>query len=88
MTLPLVIVNPASAGNATRQSWPAMASDLATHFGAFNCSFTANAGDGRALAARGAEEGRQLIIACGGDGTIAEVANGILDSGRDVELGI
>jgi YegS/Rv2252/BmrU family lipid kinase len=88
MTLPLVIVNPASAGNATRQSWPAMASDLATHFGAFNCVFTANAGDGRRLASRGAKEGRRLIIACGGDGTIAEVANGILDSGSDVELGI
>lgn len=88
MGLPLVIINPASAGNATRHSWPAMASDLAAHFGAFNCAFTAAAGDGRKLAARGAEEGRQLIIACGGDGTIAEVANGILDSGCDVELGI
>jgi YegS/Rv2252/BmrU family lipid kinase len=29
-----------------------------------------------------------LIIACGGDGTISEVANGILASGKDAELGI
>ncbi|MDT4897186.1 MAG: hypothetical protein QOH25_2263 [Acidobacteriota bacterium] len=87
-SLPLVIVNPASAGNSTRASWPAMASDLATHFGAFNCAFTAKAGDGRLLAAREAKEGRRLIIACGGDGTISEVANGILESGCDVELGI
>jgi diacylglycerol kinase (ATP) len=86
--LPLVIVNPASAGNSTRGSWPAMASDLAMHFGAFNCVFTAEAGDGRRLASRGAVEGRRLIIACGGDGTISEVANGILESGHDVELGI
>jgi YegS/Rv2252/BmrU family lipid kinase len=86
--LPLVIVNPASAGNSTRHLWPAMASDLATHFGAFNCVFTEKAGDGRELAARGAKEGRHLIIACGGDGTISEVANGILESGCDVELGI
>jgi diacylglycerol kinase (ATP) len=86
--LPLIIVNPASAGNATRGSWPAMASDLATHFGAFNCALTEKAGDGRRLAARGAREGRRLIIACGGDGTISEVANGILESGLDVELGI
>jgi YegS/Rv2252/BmrU family lipid kinase len=86
--LPLVIVNPVAAGNSTRSSWPAMASDLATHFGAFNCAFTEGPGDGRRLAARGAEEGRRLIIACGGDGTISEVANGILESGRDVELGI
>lgn len=85
---PLVIVNPASAGNSTRRSWPAMASDLATHFGAFSCAFTEKPGDGRTLAARGAREGRRLIIACGGDGTISEVANGILESDCDVELGI
>jgi YegS/Rv2252/BmrU family lipid kinase len=65
-----------------------MASDLATHFGAFNCAFTERAGDGKLLAARGACEGRRLIIACGGDGTISEVANGILESGCDAELGI
>src|SRR5215212_4788134 len=86
--LPLVIVNPASAGNSTLGSWPAMASELATHFGAFNCVFTAAPGDGRVLAARAAAEGRRLIIACGGDGTISEVASGILESGVDAELGI
>jgi diacylglycerol kinase (ATP) len=85
---PLIIVNPASAGSSTRAAWPGMASDLATHFGAFNCAFTARAGDGHMLAERGAREGRRLIIACGGDGTISEVANGILASGLDVELGI
>ncbi|HEY0379070.1 MAG TPA: diacylglycerol kinase family protein [Pyrinomonadaceae bacterium] len=86
--LPLVIVNPASGGNSTRGSWPAIAADLAAHFGAFNCAFTAAPGGGRVLAARAAEEGRRLVIACGGDGTISEVANGILESGQDVELGI
>jgi YegS/Rv2252/BmrU family lipid kinase len=65
-----------------------MASDLARHFGAFNCALTEKAGDGRRLAARGAVDGRRLIIACGGDGTISEVANGILESGCAVELGI
>jgi diacylglycerol kinase family enzyme len=29
-----------------------------------------------------------LIVACGGDGTINEVASGILESGADAELGI
>jgi YegS/Rv2252/BmrU family lipid kinase len=86
--LPLVIVNPASAGNSTRGSWAAIASELATHFGAFNRAFTERAGDGKLLASRGALEGRRLIIACGGDGTISEVANGILESGCDGELGI
>jgi YegS/Rv2252/BmrU family lipid kinase len=87
-TLPLVIVNPTSARGATADAWPAMASDLRTHFGPFKCVFTERAGDGRRLAAEGALAGRRLIIACGGDGTISEVANGILESGADAELGI
>lgn len=40
------------------------------------------------MAKRGAEAGRKFIIACGGDGTINEVANGILESGEAVELGV
>ena len=86
--LPLVIVNPASAGSATRAAWPGLASDLRAHFGPFNCAFTEQPGDGRRLAANEAGKGRQLIIACGGDGTVSEVANGILESGEDVELGL
>jgi diacylglycerol kinase (ATP) len=86
--LPLVIVNPKSAGGSTREAWANKAADLRAHFGAFQVAFTKAAGDGRALARRYAEAGRKFIIACGGDGTINEVANGILESGRDAELGI
>src|SRR5713226_8114512 len=88
MTLPLVIVNPESAGGATREVWPSIASDLRTHFGSFGIAFTKRAGEGTSLAAEAARKGAKMIIACGGDGTISEVANGILISGRDVELGI
>lgn len=88
MTLPLVIVNPASADGATRDSWPKIASDLRTHFGPFSVAFTEGIGHGRQLAAEAAKEGVKLIIACGGDGTISEVANGILESSKEVELGV
>ncbi|MDX6272573.1 MAG: hypothetical protein QOD28_3796 [Acidobacteriota bacterium] len=87
-SLPLVIVNPASAGGATGRAWPSLASDLRAHFGAFNCAFTERAGDARVIAEREAAAGRSFIVACGGDGTISEVANGILASGADAELGI
>ena len=87
-SLPLVIVNPASADGATEENWPKIASDLRTHFGPFSVAFTDAAGDGRRLAAEAAKQGAKLIIACGGDGTISEVANGILDSNHEVELGI
>jgi YegS/Rv2252/BmrU family lipid kinase len=88
MTLPLVIVNPASADGGTRDSWPKIASDLRTHFGPFAVAFTEGIGHGRQLAAEAAKSGTKLIIACGGDGTISEVANGILEANQETELGV
>lgn len=84
----MVIVNPKSAGGSTETRWANIASDLAAHFGAFSVEFTRAAGDGIRLAEAGAKQGRKFIIACGGDGTVNEVANGILHSNEDVELGV
>jgi YegS/Rv2252/BmrU family lipid kinase len=81
--LPLIIVNPASAGGATGKAWAALASDVRRHFGAFDVAFTRSAGDAAVIAEREAQRGRSLIIACGGDGTVNEVANGILRSDSD-----
>ncbi len=88
MSLPVVIINPQSAGGATREAWPKIASDLSQHFGGFRPEFTSLPGEASQLAAEAARKGTKLIIACGGDGTISEVANGILSSGTDSELGI
>src|SRR5438034_6426232 len=88
MTLPLVIVNPESADGATQENWPKIASDLRTHFGPFSVAFTEAIGHGQKLANEAARQGTKLIIACGGDGTISEVANGILESNQETELGI
>ncbi|HYK20559.1 MAG TPA: diacylglycerol kinase family protein [Pyrinomonadaceae bacterium] len=84
----VVIVNPASASGSTGDVWPQIASDLRSHFGSFRALFTRHPGDAAALANEAARKGAKLIIACGGDGTISEVANGILSSGKDVELGV
>src|SRR5258707_4180311 len=88
MTLPFVIANADSAGGATQGAWPKLASTLRTHFGAFAVAFTEAAGHGRHLAAEAAKQGVKLIIACGGDGTISEVVNGILESNEETELGV
>ena len=88
MTLPLVIVNPASADGATREKWPKIASDLRTHFGPYSVAMTEAPGHARTLAAEAAMQGTKFIIACGGDGTISEVANGIMDSNSAAELGV
>ena len=88
MSLPLVIINPASAGGATGEAWPGVASDLRAQFGPFERVFTEKSGDASRLAAAAVRKGTRLIIACGGDGTVSEVANGILQTGGEAELGI
>ncbi|HEY0726684.1 MAG TPA: diacylglycerol kinase family protein [Pyrinomonadaceae bacterium] len=88
MALPLVIINPSSASGSTGEAWPRVASDLRSEFGAFQTAFTKVRGDAAMIAADAARKGIKLIIACGGDGTVSEVANGILASGKDAELGI
>lgn len=87
-TLPLLIVNPNSAGGATGRRWSTIAADFRSHFGAFNTVFTESSGEGADLALEAAKAGHRFIIACGGDGTINEVMNGILESGTDAELGV
>ncbi len=87
-SLPLVIVNPKSASGATQGNWASTASELRTHFGPFRVAFTKGMGDAIGIAEREAKDGRRFIIACGGDGTINEVANGIIRSGMDAELGV
>jgi YegS/Rv2252/BmrU family lipid kinase len=84
----VVIVNPSSAGGSTGEAWPQIASDLRSQYGAFRAVFTKHRGDATTLASDAARKGAKLVIACGGDGTISEVANGILSSGKDAELGI
>jgi diacylglycerol kinase (ATP) len=84
----VVIVNPSSASGSTGEAWPQIASDLRSQYGSFQALFTKRRGDAATLAGEAARKGAKLIIACGGDGTVSEVANGILSSGKDVELGI
>ena len=88
MSLPVVVINPSSASGSTGEAWPRIASDLRAEFGPFQTAFTKVRGDAASLAADAARTGTKLIVACGGDGTISEVANGILSSGKDAELGV
>ncbi|HZS47698.1 MAG TPA: diacylglycerol kinase family protein [Blastocatellia bacterium] len=86
--LPLIIVNPTSAAGKTGKDWPSLTSSIRTHFGPFAVQFTKGVGDAMTIAADEARNGRTLIIACGGDGTVSEVTNGIMEAGTDTELGI
>ena len=86
-SLPLIIINPAAAGGAAGRSWASAAATIRSHFGPFECAFTEGEGDATRIAEEHSRAGRRLLITYGGDGTISEVARGILRSSADVELG-
>jgi len=77
----LIIVNPASAGGRTGRDWAATAARLRAAGLEFDAALTSCRGEAVDLARRAAAEGRPLVVAAGGDGTINEVANGLLDAG-------
>src|SRR3989440_592474 len=64
-SLPLIIVNPASAGGATGDAWPGVASALRRHFGPFNVEFTRRGGAAVEIAEREGRAGRSFGM--GGD---------------------
>jgi diacylglycerol kinase (ATP) len=87
---PLVIVNPRSGRGLSESRWARVRGALTDGLGELDSQFTTGRRDASAIAQREAEAGRRLIVALGGDGTISEVANGILAAGAGsrTELGI
>src|SRR5947209_18823753 len=64
--LPLIIVNPASAGGATGAAWPGLASEVRRHFGPFEVAFTRRGGEAEEIAEREARGGRARVRLWGG----------------------
>ncbi|MES1164358.1 MAG: diacylglycerol kinase family protein [Verrucomicrobiota bacterium] len=87
---PLVIVNPRSGRGLTEARWARLRGALTDGLGELESAFTTCPRDAAVIARREAEAGRALVIAMGGDGTISEVADGILSAGAGArtELGI
>ena len=75
-----VIVNPVAGANSTYRKWPRI-SRLLNHIGlSFDYEYTEGTGHAIELARVAASNGYRYLIAVGGDGTVNEVANGILNS--------
>ncbi len=73
-----VILNPvAGAGRASRD-WPLLEVELERQIGQFDLRRTTRPDEAVVMAEAMARDGYELIIAAGGDGTISEVADGIL----------
>jgi diacylglycerol kinase (ATP) len=82
------VVNPASANGSTRRRWPEIA-HRAAEAGLVGPAFMSD-GPGRIadLARDANEEGARLVVAVGGDGTVNEAVNGLMqvEPGRRAEL--
>lgn len=87
---PVLVVNPRSGGGLSDRRWASLQAPLTDGLGGpFDVRFTECAGDGRRLAMEEARGGRRLVIALGGDGTISEVADGLMAAGGgSTEMGI
>ena len=78
-----VIVNPAAAKGGAAARWSAIHKELAARLGPFEPRFTRAPGHATELARGALADGSRRIVAVGGDGTVNETLNGLLDaSGR------
>jgi YegS/Rv2252/BmrU family lipid kinase len=75
-----VIVNPAAQKGGAAKRWAAIETELSARLGSFKPHFTQAPGHATELARGALAEGARRIVAVGGDGTVNEVLNGLLDS--------
>lgn len=82
------VVNPRSAGGVTGRQWRSIGARFRERLGDFGELFTARPMDAVLLARRALQDGADVVVAVGGDGTINEVANGFFgEDGRPVRPG-
>lgn len=83
----LVILNPISGNGAGKRLWPHI--DSALHRGGleFDLVRTTAPREAIAIAEKAKQDGRDLLIAIGGDGTVNEVANGLLRAAAEGTAG-
>jgi YegS/Rv2252/BmrU family lipid kinase len=74
----VVIANPASAAGETGRRWPELRARLHAHLGAFDAHLTQAPGHAIDLARQARARGAALVVALGGDGTVGEVASGLV----------
>ena len=86
-----VVVNPVAGSGRMKKLWPEIRAALGTHFSEIEVMETQAPGDACDLARHLAIEGAGLVIASGGDGTVSETVDGLLQaaaSGHGADLGI
>jgi diacylglycerol kinase (ATP) len=76
------VVNPSSSMGATGQEWPGIKSLARDRLGSFQSTITTGPGEATKSTRRFLEEGTDMVVCVGGDGTLNEVVNGFM-GGKD-----
>ncbi len=76
----VVLVNPVAAGGRVGREWSEWKPRLEASLGPVSFRLTERAGHARDLATAAVQDGKTTIIAVGGDGTMNEVVNGIMNA--------
>jgi diacylglycerol kinase (ATP) len=83
-----VILNPAAGRGAARRVESVVARAFRAQGWAVDVVRTEGPGHAQELASQAAKQGAKHVVAVGGDGTVHEVANGLLRAGSDAVLGV
>jgi len=83
-----VILNPAAGRGAARRAESIVARAFRAHGWAVDVARTEGPGHGQELAAQAVRQGARHVVAVGGDGTVHEVANGLLRTDAGTALGV
>ena len=83
-----IIVNPVAGAKTTYRKWPLINELLQSGGMPFEYQYTEGIGHAIELAREATTGGYQFLVAVGGDGTVNEVANGILQSNDSCETTI
>lgn len=83
-------MNPAAGANRTHRKWPGIRSLIERTGLSFDHRLTEGKGHAIELARGAVEDGCRYVVAVGGDGTVHEVANGVLQAGlsEHIALGV
>jgi YegS/Rv2252/BmrU family lipid kinase len=80
---PLLVVNPNAGGGRAGRVFPELRPIVERRLGPCDVAMTTRRGDAIDRARGAALEGRALVVAVGGDGTVHEVANGVLAAANE-----
>src|SRR5690348_11786719 len=81
----LIIRNPVAGRGRAPRMWPSISRRLSSSGFSFEEVPTGNPGEAASIAQASKHE---IVIACGGDGTVHEVVNGLMRAGGKAVLGV